>query len=53
MSFLGDFAYKALASPILYDFIYDVTKSIKQTSTETVFDRWFKNDPNPKPNGPR
>ena len=42
----GNYSYRAYASPTLYDFLYDVTKSIKQTESESVFDRWLKNDPN-------
>ena len=30
----------------MYDFIYDVTKSIKISSSESVFERWLKNEPN-------
>ena len=42
----GNYSYRAYASPVLYDLIYDVTKSVVQTGDETVFDRWLKNDPN-------
>lgn len=42
----GNYSYRAYASPVLYDLIYDVTKSVVQSGDETVFDRWLKNDPN-------
>ncbi|CAF0930021.1 unnamed protein product [Brachionus calyciflorus] len=42
----GNYSYRAYASPVLFDFIFEVAKNIKQTSNETVFDRWLKNDPN-------
>lgn len=48
----GNYSYRAYASPILHDLIYDVTKSIRQTSDETVFDRWLKNDPNEEKSEP-
>lgn len=49
----GNFSYLALSSPLLYDLIYDVTKAIKQTPDETIFDRWVRNDPNSTPKGPK
>ena len=41
----GNFSYEAKGSPLLFDLIFNVTKSIKQTSNETVFERWLQNDP--------
>ena len=37
----------------MYDFIYDVTKSIKISSSESVFDRWLKNEPNSENTAPK
>ncbi len=42
----GNYSYRALASPLLFNLVFNVTKSIQITHNETVFDRWLKNDPN-------
>ena len=44
----GNYSYRAIASPLLFQLILNVTKSvhIDENSTETVFDRWLKNEPN-------
>ena len=46
-------SFGANASPLLFDFIYEIAKSIKQTATETIFDRWFKNEANWDRTAPR
>lgn len=49
----GNYSYRAYSSPIMYDFIYDVTRSIRMTSNETVFERWLKNEPNSDNTAPK
>ena len=41
----GNYSLRALSSPLVYDLIYEVAKSIKMNSEESIFDRWLKNDP--------
>lgn len=48
----GNYSLRVLASPLLFDFIYDVTKSIQMNSNETIYDRWLKNDPDSYKNAP-
>jgi hypothetical protein len=43
----GNFSYEAVSSPLLYDLIFDVIKSIEVAPNESVFDRWVQNDPDP------
>ena len=42
ISVQGNYSYTAKASPLLHNIIYDVTRKIKLTENETVFDRWLK-----------
>lgn len=42
----GNFSYIAKSSPLLFDLIFQVTKSIDFNEKQTVYDRWFENDPN-------
>lgn len=46
VSMKGNYSYQAAASPLLFDFVFDVTKQIRVTPSESVFDRWLKNNPN-------
>jgi len=50
---IGNYSYKAVSSPLLFDVIFDIAKSLKFSSEETVFERWFKNDPNSDQVSPR
>ena len=44
----GNYSFEAAASPLLFDLVFNVTKMVKLTnsSNETVYDRWLKNNPN-------
>lgn len=42
----GNYSYRAVSSPLLFDLIFNVTKSIDIEPNESVYDRWLKNDPN-------
>jgi hypothetical protein len=42
----GNYSFTTHASPLIHDVIYNVTKKIKQTNNETVYDRWMKFAPN-------
>ncbi len=48
----GNYSLRALSSPLVYDLIYDVTKSIKMNANESIYDRWLKNDPDSYKNRP-
>ena len=43
---MGNYSFGVKTSPLLFDFIHDVAKTIPYNSMETVFDRWLKNEPN-------
>ena len=50
---MGNFSYNARSSPLLFDLILNVTKSIKNGDTDqTVYDNWLKNTPNTDGTGP-
>lgn len=53
VSIYGNFSYEAMASPLLYDMLYNVTKliDIGDGSKETVFDRWLRNNPDNQDTG--
>jgi hypothetical protein len=52
-SVIGNFSYLARASPLLFDLIINVTKSIKvENSEKTVYDNWIANSPNSEGTGP-
>jgi hypothetical protein len=42
----GNYSYRALASPLLFELVYNVTKLIDIEPGESVFSRWTKNAPN-------
>ena len=42
---IGNYSYQALASPLLHDLMYDVTKHIYIENDVTVYDRWYVNEP--------
>ena len=49
----GNHSFDAVSSPLLYDAIFEVAKSVPLNSKETVYDRWIKNYPDPEnPNLP-
>ena len=45
VSVYGNFSYEAMASPLLYNMLYDITKRIDINDKETVYSRWLKNNP--------
>ena len=51
---IGNYSYLAAASPLLFDLVIDVTKSIKidKNSARTVYDNWLQNCPNANVTGP-
>jgi hypothetical protein len=50
---IGNFSYLARASPLLFDLIINVTKSIRvENSEKTVYDNWLVNSPNSDGSGP-
>ena len=42
----GNFSYVAKSTPLLFDLIYAVTKTVKLTDEETVYQRWLEYAPN-------
>lgn len=42
----GNYSYRAVASPLLFELLFNVTKSIEIAPGESVFNRWIKNAPN-------
>lgn len=44
----GNYSYQGKSSPLLFDTLYHVTKSIQYDSERSVFDRWLEHEPNDK-----
>lgn len=49
----GNYSFKSSGSPLIKDFLFNVAKTIKHTTGETVYDRWLKNDLETSSNLPR
>jgi hypothetical protein len=41
---IGNYSYEALASPLLFDLVLNITKYVQLGENESVYDRWLKND---------
>lgn len=52
ISVQGNYSFTAKASPLLHKILYDVTRAVKISDNETVFDRWYTYAPNEKTGHP-
>ena len=44
VSVYGNYSYEAIASPLLNEILFSLTKKIKVSSNESAYDRWLAND---------